>query len=130
MTLNILRPSSRWEFLRIAYGTLHLLHQFRQLGAQPFGFFILSIHYGVFQQCVQPLDFLNLSSIARKSEGGSFRLSVASPFVQPSTVSQGENLSTPLELATGNQHDKTQQTPLSVQLPTSPDQPANATRRI
>ena len=35
-----------------------------------------------------------------------------------------------LELATGNPCDKTQQTPLSEQLPTVPDQSANATRRI
>ena len=48
----------------------------------------------------------------------------------PSTVLQWKSLSNPLELATGTQHDKTQQTLLSVQLPASPDQPVNATRQI
>jgi hypothetical protein len=28
------------------------------------------MHDGVFKQRIQPLDFLNLSAVARKSEGG------------------------------------------------------------
>jgi hypothetical protein len=37
-----------------------------------YGLGFVFMHDGVFKQRVQPLDFLNLSSIARKSEGGSY----------------------------------------------------------
>jgi len=39
--------------------TLHLLHQFRQLGAEASGLGFVPIHDGVFKQSIQPLDFLN-----------------------------------------------------------------------
>ena len=56
---------------------LHLLHQSLQLCAEAGGLGFVIMHDGVFKQCVQPLDFLNLSSIARKSEGGSYLSAVA-----------------------------------------------------
>ena len=56
---------------------LHLLHQFRQLCAEAGGLGFVFMHDGVFKQRIQPLDFLNLSSIARKSEGGSYLSAVA-----------------------------------------------------
>ena len=55
MTLNILRPPSRWEFLRIAYDALHLLHQFCQLGAEAGGLGFVPMHDGVFKQRIQLL---------------------------------------------------------------------------
>ena len=39
--------------------TLHLLHQFRQLGAEARGLGFVPMHDGVFKQRIQPLDFLN-----------------------------------------------------------------------
>ena len=38
---------------------LHLLHQFRQLGAEAGGLGFVPMHDGVFKQRIQPLDFLN-----------------------------------------------------------------------
>ena len=38
---------------------LHLLHQFRQLGAKSGGLGFVIMHDGVFKQRIQPLDFLN-----------------------------------------------------------------------
>ncbi|MBR5457394.1 MAG: hypothetical protein IKV56_01390, partial [Kiritimatiellae bacterium] len=38
---------------------LHLLHQFRQLGAEAGGLGFVIMHDGVFKQRIQPLDFLN-----------------------------------------------------------------------
>ena len=38
---------------------LHLLHQFRQLGAEAGGLGFVTMHDGVFKQRIQPLDFLN-----------------------------------------------------------------------
>ena len=38
---------------------LHLLHQFRQLGAETGGLGFVIMHDGVFKQRIQPLDFLN-----------------------------------------------------------------------
>ena len=63
------------------------LERRRKHCAEAGGLGFVAMHDGIFKQGIQPLDFLNLSSIARKSEGGSFRLFVASPFVQPPTAS-------------------------------------------
>ena len=49
-----------------------LLYQAVQLGAEARGLGFISMHDGVFKQRIQPLDLLNLSAIARKSEGGSY----------------------------------------------------------
>ena len=60
-------------------GTLDLVGQLAQGGAEALGLFLISMHDRILKQSIQPLDLLNLSAQARKSDGGSSHLSVASP---------------------------------------------------